>query len=172
MPSDKTLFQCNPVKAVHDSYFTRKSAWENIELYIPRGKIIWEPFYDVQSNSASHWTEFGFNVIWKNQDFFTSNEGDIVVSNPPFSQKKEVFTRLKELNEPFILLVPTTVIQTKYFQDLYRDEHIQFIIPYKKINFDKLGDDGEMVDNQKDNCSFYTLYVCWKMNFARDVIFI
>ena len=165
------MFVSNPVKVVHDNYFTRKSAWQDIELFIPRGKTIWEPLFDEQSNSASHLKDLGFEVIWKNQDFFQSNEGDIVVSNCPYSLKKEVITRLKELNKPFILLMPSTCLHTKHFLELFRDERIQLIIPYTKRQFDKLGDDGNFVD-RKDNCSFYTLYICWKMDLPRDVIFI
>ena len=167
----KGLFQCNPVKAIHDNYFTRKSAWEDIKQYIPSDKLIWEAFYDEKSNSANHLKDLGFNVISGNFDFFDENKGDVVVSNPPFSLKKEVFTRLKQFNKPFILLVPSTCLHTKYFTELFKNERIQLIIPATKRHFDKLGGDGEFV-KMKDNCSFYTLYVCWKMDLERDVIFI
>ena len=26
----KSMFQCNPKKEIHDDYFTRKSAWEDM----------------------------------------------------------------------------------------------------------------------------------------------
>jgi len=45
------------------------------------------------------------------------------------------------------------------------------MIPYEKRHFDKFGDDGKFMDT-KDNCSFYTLYVCWKIGVPQDVIFI
>ena len=150
------MFVSNPVKVVHDNYFTRKSAWQDIELFIPRGKTIWERFFDEQSNSASHLKDLGFEVIWKNQDFFQSNEGDIVISNCQYSLKKEVLTRLYELYKLLILLMPTTCLHTRYFLELFREERIQLIIPYKHRQFDKLGDDGKFVD-RKDNGSFYTL---------------
>ena len=117
----KGLFQCNPVKAVHDDYFTRKSSWEDIKEFIPKDKVIWEPFYDVNSQSASHLKDMGFDVIWKDQDFFDSNEGDICVSNCPFSLKKEVLNRLKLLNKPFILIMPSTCLQTKKYKLSFHD---------------------------------------------------
>ena len=166
----KGLFKCNPVKSTHDDYFTRISAWKDIECYIPRGKVIWEAFYHPQSNSADHLRSLGFNVVYTDGDFFNENKGDIVVTNPAFSLKKETFTRLKELQKPFILLVPTTCLHTKYFLELFKDETIQLIIPSTKRNFDKCVN-GEMV-KMKDNCSFYTCYVCWKIDLPRDVIFI
>jgi len=113
----------------------------------------------------------GVNVISSDVDFFTENKGDVVISNTCFSLKKKVFHRLKLLEKPFILLVPSTCIQTKYVTDLFNDDRIQLIIPYKKRQFDKLGTDGKFVD-MKDGCSFYTLYVCYKMKLEKDVIFI
>ena len=164
-------FKSNPIKSLHDNYFTRKSAWEDIQSYIPKDKLIWEAFYNSQSNSPNHLKDLGFNVISGDYDFFQENKGDIIVSNCPYSLKKEVFTRLKEIEKPFILLVPSTCLHTKYFYNLFKDSTIQLIIPYKKRNFDKLGDDGKFVDT-KGNCSFYTLYVCYKIGLEKDVIFI
>jgi hypothetical protein len=97
--------------------------------------------------------------------------GDIIVSNPPYTIKREVFTRLKQLGKPFVMLVPSTTIQTKYFKELFEDEQIQLIIPYKKNNFDKLVN-GEIIKPIKDNCSFYTLYITWQIGLEKDVIFI
>ena len=77
--------------------------------------------------------------------------GDILISNPPYTKKKEIFLRLKELNKPFIMLVPTTCLHTQYFKEIFKDETMQLIIPYKKRQFDKVGK-----EKQKDNCSFYT----------------
>ena len=69
----------------HDDYMTPKDAWENIVQYIPRDKMIWEAFYG-DGKSGQYLTELGFNVVHDKDDFFTSNKGDVVVSNPPFSE--------------------------------------------------------------------------------------
>lgn len=70
----------------HDDYMTPKSAWENIKKYIPN-KVIWEAFYG-DGKSGQYLSELGFNVIHKDIDFFTNNEGEIVVSNPPIFNSK------------------------------------------------------------------------------------
>ena len=80
----------------HDDYMAPKYAWEWIIDFVPRHKTIWETFYG-DGNSGKYLTELGLNVIHTQNDFFTSDEGDVIISNPPFSKKKEVFTRLKEL---------------------------------------------------------------------------
>ena len=97
-----------------------------------------------------------------------SKKLSLIISNPPFSKKAEVLKRLKSLGIPFILLVPTTVMHTKYFKETFgNDKRIQLIIPHKKRQFDKVG-----LKNQKDNCSFYTIYICWKVGLKEDIIFI
>ena len=118
----------------HDDYMTPKYAWENIQQYIPKDKVIWEAFMG-DGKSGEYLEELGFDVIHNDNDFFESNEGDIVVSNPPFSKSKEVITRLKKIDKPFILILPSSKINTQYFR-LFKNE-IQIIIPKKRIHFDK-----------------------------------
>ena len=153
---------------IHDCYMTPKYAWENIKQYIPTGKIIWEPFMgDGQSGNCLR--ELGFDVVHNDEDFFTSNEGQIVVSNPPFSKSKEIITRLKELNKPFILILPSNKINTQYFRILKNE--IQIIIPKKRIHFQKLID-GETPKGWKNACFFDCFYYCYKMNLPRDIIWL
>ena len=38
----KSMFQCNPVKTKHDEYYTRASAWSDIQEFIPHNEMIWE----------------------------------------------------------------------------------------------------------------------------------
>jgi hypothetical protein len=91
----------------HDDYMTPKYAWENIKDYIPKDKVIWEAFYG-DGKSGEYLRELGFNVIHNDNDFFESNEGDIIVSNPPFSDKNKTINRLKELDKPFIMIITST----------------------------------------------------------------
>jgi hypothetical protein len=147
---------------------TPKSAWEDIKEYIPKDTVIWEAFYG-NGKSGQYLTELGFNVIHERIDFFQHNEGDIIVSNPPYTKKREVFERLRALDKPFIMLVPTTVLHTLYFKETFGDisENIQLIIPYKKRQFY-----SENKKLKKGGCSFYTLYICYKIGLSKDVIFI
>ena len=101
-------------------------------------------------------------------DFFTSNYGDIVVTNPPFSQKKEVFTRLKELQKPFIIICPAPMIFSVYFRNLFRDDNIQIIIPKKRIQFIKTDENGNILTSE-NKCNFDCFYFCWKVNLEKDI---
>ena len=101
----------------HDDYMTPSYAWDNIKQYIPKDKVIWEAFYG-DGISGKDLTKLGFNVIHKEVDFFENDLGDLIVSNPPFSQSKEVLTRMKELQKPFILIMPSSKINTQYVIEL------------------------------------------------------
>lgn len=152
----------------NDDYYTPKHAWEAIKDFIPKDKIIWEAFYG-DGKSGIYLQELGFNVIHKNEDFFTHNYGDIVVSNPPYSMKKEVLTRLKELDKPFIMIMPSSLINYKYFRDLFKDEKIQILIPKRRIQFEKSQNDKYI---QINRCNFDCFYYCYKMDLLKDITFL
>ncbi len=148
---------------VYDDYMTPKYAWDNIKEYIPKDKIIWEAFMG-DGKSGEYLKDLGLNVIHNENDFFKSNEGDIIVSNPPFSKCKEILSRLKELDKPFILILPSSKINTQYFRIFKND--IQLIIPPKRIQFLK---NGNELNNK---CNFDCFYYCYKMNLSKDIIWI
>jgi len=147
-----------------NSYFTPKYAWEHIKDYIPKNKVIWEAFFDPKSKSPTFLRELGFTVVCKEYkngegDFFQMNMGDIVVSNPPFDDKKMVLKRLKELDKPFILILPSACMNSLYFRKLFfDDEELGIIIPRKRIHFIN-GED----ENKKSSCCFDCYYFCWKV---------
>jgi len=150
-----------------DDYMTPKSAWQNISQYIPNDKTIWEPFYG-DGKSGVYLTELGFNVIHNDNDFFENNEGDIIVSNPPFSDYKRILQRLIELDKPFILILPSSKINTQIMRNLFCNDHrLQLIVPRKRIQFKKLDKNGNLENTNK--CNFDCFYYCWKMNLERDI---
>ena len=156
----------------HDDYMTPVYAWDNIKHLIPRDKVIWEAFFG-DGTSGNYLREMGFRVIDGEYDFFENDFGEIIVSNPPFSKTKDVMLRLKELDKPFILIMPSSKINTSYFRkfQMNNENPIQLIIPRKRIHFLKLVD-GERVEGWKNACNFDCFYYCWKMNFDRDIIWL
>jgi vacuolar-type H+-ATPase subunit F/Vma7 len=144
---------------------TPKSAWENIQHLIPKDKLIWEAFYG-DGTSGAYLHDLGFNVIHEEVDFFENNLGDIVVSNPAFSKSKEVLTRLKELEKPFILILPSSKINTQYVRENYKNEGLQIIIPRKRIQFIKNGNELQ------NKCNFDCFYYCYKMDLPKDIIWL
>jgi len=153
----------------YDDYMTPKSAWENIKHLIPKDKMIWEAFYG-DGKSGDYLKELGFNVIHDQINFFENDLGDIIVSNPPFTIVKEVLLRLKELDKPFIIIMPVSKLNTSYFRENFMNK-IQIIIPPKRIHFDKLVD-NEKPKDFKSSCNFDCFYYCYKMGFEKDIIWL
>ena len=144
-----------------DEYYTPKHAWTDIEQYIPKGKVIWEAFYG-DGSSGTFLREMGFETICEDVDFFDNDLGDMIMSNPPFSKCKEIMPRLALTDKPFILIMPSSKINTNYFRDNFKDKNIQIIIPRRRIAFIKNG-------IQTKSCNFDCFYYCYKMNLPNDI---
>jgi len=153
----------------HDDYMTPKYAWENIKKYIPENKVIWESFFG-DGSSGEYLRELGFNVIHEPVDFFDNDLGEIIISNPPFSKAKQIMERLLYLDKPFIIILPSSKINTSYFRE-WKDKNIQIIIPRKRIHFNKLIN-GKTPDNWKNSCNFDCFYYCYKIGLEKDIIWL
>jgi len=81
------------------------------------------------SSSPLYLQQLGFQVDWDtSSDFFQQEkrENSVVCSNAPFSLKKEVLQHLKNIDQPFILIISSTVVNTKYFLESFgSDKRIQ-----------------------------------------------
>jgi hypothetical protein len=93
-----------------DEYYTRREDAEIIAdniLAVPLR--VWCPFNDAGSVWVNVLEERGFEVICTDGDFFETAppEGvQCIISNPPFSKKKEIMERIKTLNIRFVLILP------------------------------------------------------------------
>jgi|SRR6056300_8646 hypothetical protein len=150
---------------VDNDWNTPKYVWDIVMPYIPKDKQIWEAFYN-DGSSGKYLTSKGYNVIHTDTDFFETDCGEIIITNPPYKikgmvkTKEKILKRLLELDKPFMLLLPTTTLQTQYFKSLH-NIHFQLLIPQTKYNFEK-------EEDKITRCPFYTLWVCYKMEFERD----
>lgn len=94
----------------NDEFYTPSYAVQPLLKYIPKEASIWCPFDMEDSLIVKALIGNGNRVtathIWKQQDFFQMNENcDIIISNPPYTLKTEVFERLFGLGKPFAMLV-------------------------------------------------------------------
>jgi len=157
----------------HDDYMTPKYAWENIKQFIPEEyNIIYEPFYgDGTSGILLKELMANKTIIHENVDFYewcNKYVYDMILSNPPFSDAKKIMPKLLELDKPFILLMPSSKINTSYFR-AWKDKGIQIIIPRKRISFIKMKN-GKYVESKGAN--FDCFYYCYKMNLEKDILWL
>lgn len=93
-----------------DEYYTRREDAEIIADNLLRVPLrVWCPFNDTNSVWGDVLKERGFEVVATDTDFFVTEPPDgvqCIISNPPFSLKKAVMDRIKELNLRFCLILP------------------------------------------------------------------
>ena len=164
----------------YDDYYTPKSAWENISHLIPTDKIVWEAFMlnSHLSKSKQYLTELGKNVVanpeWDYFDKCDKLEYDLIVSNIPFNKtlKIPILQKLVEIDKPFVIIMNSMNTFANYFVDTFKDHRkdLQIITPRGKIHFHKLMENN--TTELKNNCSFYCVYVCYKMNIPNDKLYL
>ena len=148
----------------YDDWYTPKYAWENIIEYIPKDKIIWEAFFG-DGKSGDYMKELGLNVVHEKIDFFKEDRGDIIISNPPFSLYKQILDRLFLLDKPFIIILPSSKINTQYFRK-WKNKELKIIIPKKRIDFSKQS------NIKKSNCAFDCFYYCYKIDLPSSIVWL
>ena len=154
---------------IDDEYDTPKELWENIKEYLPKkDTIVWEPFYS-NGQSGNILSDLGCTVMQGKSDFFDVGENiinkvDFIVTNVPFSKKKEILKKLKEIDKPFIIIMPASTIFTQYLNDTFGNE-IQIIVPKKRMHFIK---NGVLLKRT----SFDSCYFCYKLGLKNDIIWL
>ena len=78
---------------------------------------------------------------------------------------------LKELDKPFIIILPAPKLCTSYIRENYKNEKLQIIIPKKRIHFEKQIN-GKPIEGWKNACNFDCFYYCYKMGFDKDIIWL
>jgi hypothetical protein len=140
-----------------------------LEQFNPNATI-WCPFDMEYSKYVQEFEKAGYKIIRSHidneQNFFyyePEEHYDVIISNPPFSQKDAVLKRLWELDKPYAMLLPVPTLQGQARFPYMSD--IQYLGFDKRINYYK---DISMTKTQ-DGVSFGSCYLCRKF-LPRDLI--
>ena len=97
---------------INDEIYTPEYAIKPIIKHIKKNWKIWECCYG-NGDLAKHLREKGLKVIGnKSEDFFKTNkECDIIITNPPYSNKRDFIERAIKLKRKFAFLVPLTTLE-------------------------------------------------------------
>ena len=127
-----------------DEYYSPQNVVDMIVPYVLRGgyKTIWCPFDTKDSLYVKTFQKLGYEVnyghIDTGQDFFdyTEPQGDIVVSNPPFSKRDDVLKHLYELDIPFAIVIGFNgLFDNRKRFELFKANGIQMLVPRGRMRF-------------------------------------
>lgn len=121
-----------------------------VEILLPhiehlKDKIIWCPFDKEDSQFVKVLTENGFKVVYSHleygQDFlsYEPEKWDVLISNPPYKNKRVYWERALDLKKPFALLLPINILSDSIInttmKEREREREIQLLIPSKRMRF-------------------------------------
>lgn len=127
-----------------DEKYTPQYAVLPIVKYLPSNAVVWCPFDTENSEFVITLKEAGFKVVYSHictgQDFFgyEPQRWDIIVSNPPFSNKARIFERCLALGKPFALLMSNFWLNDSTPCKLFRERELQLLLFDKRVQYNNL----------------------------------
>ena len=128
-----------------DEQYTPRKTVELILPYIQhlKEKIIWCPFDKEDSQFVQVLLENGFKVVFSHleyrQDFFSyePEKWDVILSNPPYKNKRAFWERALSFEKPFCLLLPINILSDSIINTTMkgRESEFQLLIPSRRTRF-------------------------------------
>ena len=156
MDSGKVLYS----KGGNDECMTPSYAIYPILKYIPKNLVIWCPFDKKDSEFVkvlSKTNEVIYSHIENGEDFYNyepEKSWDIIISNPPFTNKRKIFERCLSFNKPFALLMSNTWLNDSAPKQLFKDKDLQLLMFDKRIRYENNG-------IVQDKITFSSSYYCY-----------
>lgn len=152
----------------NDECYTLEYAVKPMLEFVPKNKIVWCPFDTEDSNFVKIFKQNGYNVIhshisegkdflkWKPDNF------DVIVSNPPFTNKRVYFERALSFNKPFALIMSNTWLNDSTPKKIFKEKGLQLLMFEERMKFLNNG----VVNNK---ITFSSSYFCYNL-LPKDII--
>lgn len=145
----------------NDECYTERYAVEPLLEFLEpfKDSIIWCPFDKEESEFVKVFKENGFKVVYSHIDegknFFNyePEEWDIMISNPPFTNKREIFERALSFGKPFALIMTLTWLNDRTPMKIFKNRNFQLLMFEDRMNFK-----GQA--NKAKQISFSSAYFC------------
>ena len=157
----------------YDEYYSPENVVYMILPYIIKSgyKNIWCPFDKYDSNFVKIFMDYNLNVnfghIENGQDFFKYDKplGDIIVSNPPFSKRDQIFEKIYAWDFPFALVMNFNgLFDSRKRAKIFRSHDVEILVPYGRMKFIHRG------KGLLENPNFQSVYVCNKL-LDKQIVF-
>jgi hypothetical protein len=137
---------------------------------IKKDQIIWLPFDNHFSNIYKALKETEYQFVMTNlenaQDFYLYEplHWDIIITNPPFSNRTNLMKRLISFNKPFIILQAVQLFNNQFAvnQLCNYTNDFKFLLPQSRMNFMTYNNDENVIKSSKNGASFYSFWLCYK----------
>lgn len=141
----------------NDECYTPGYAVDPILKYIPEGAVVWCPFDKESSEfykkiSKTH--EVVRSHIHEGKDFYEYEPAhwDVIVSNPPFTNKRLIFEKAISFGKPFALLMSNTWLNDAAPKQLFKDIDLQLLMFDKRVAYIM---NGKSMGNPTFSSSYY-----------------
>ena len=128
-----------------DEQYTPKYGVEVLLPHIQhlKDKIIWCPFDRADSEFVKILIDNGFFVVYSHKDFdqdflsYEPKQWDVIISNPPYTNKRVYWERALDLKKPFALLLPLNILSDSVINTTMREREREFqlLIPSRRMRF-------------------------------------
>ena len=147
-------------KGKNDEFKTLHYCVTPILEFIPEDKIVWCPFDKHDSEFVkiiSKTNKVVYSHIDTGQDFFEyePEEWDLIISNPPFTNKREYFARALSFNKPFALIMTNTWLNDAAPKQLFEEKDLQLLMFDKRMKF------IDLQGNINNKITFSSSYFAW-----------
>lgn len=129
-------------KGKNDECYTPKETvlalFPFVEKY--KDKTIWLPFDTKESQFTKTLSENGYKIIHSHisegKDYYNyePQNWDVMISNPPFTNKRKIFERAMSFNKPFALLMNIVWLNDKAPKEVFNNE-MQLFLLKERVNF-------------------------------------
>ena len=126
----------------NDECLTPPYGVKPILKYIDKKALVWCPFDKVDSEFVKQLKANGNRVIYSHidygQDFYNyepKEDWDILISNPPFTNKRKIFERALSFCKPFALIMSNTWLNDAAPKQLFKDKDLQLLMFDKRMKF-------------------------------------
>jgi len=149
----------------NDECYTPAYAVRALVPHLPRGLTYWCPFDREDSRFVVELDRAGLDVVYSHLDYghdyfeYEPPEWDVMVSNPPYTNKAGVFRRALSLGKPFALLMTLTWLNDRAPKTLFRERQLQLLMFEERV----------LYAGQEAKITFSSAYFCCDL-LSRQIV--
>ncbi len=142
----------------NDECYTKAYAVKPILKYIPKDAVVWCPFDTENSEfvkQISRQNKVIRSHIFDGKDFYSyepKEKWDLIISNPPFTNKRKIFERALSFEKPFALIMSNTWLNDSAPKILFAKKDLQLLMFEQRMQFDNAPNEKQITFSSSYFC--------------------